>query len=122
MSVSSVTSISVTISWTLGHLTAISYVITYSTSNKSHCFNNISSSSSNISGQATQYRINDLEDGTEYSVVVTASQSDGEITVVSISATTIAVGKLSGFSRSDVHIIVLQKLSHSQLHLPLPLL
>ena len=91
MTVDSITTDSLTISWTVTELpedvTATEYIISYSNTD---CPNDIYD---DITGSETMYTLIDLEEGTEYSITVTAILSDdGETASDTVTATTIAVG------------------------------
>ena len=81
------TTTSLTISWTLDDsVTATSYTISYSNTNID-CFTD----SNNITGIAaseTMYTLTDLQEGTEYSITVTALLSDGRNVEGNLTATT----------------------------------
>ena len=82
---------SITLSWTLENtLTATAYTISYTNTN-THCFYN-SDTISGIVASQTMYTLTGLEEGTEYSITVTASLT-GERTAVDITTTiTITAG------------------------------
>ena len=69
---------SLNVSWTLlEEVTAsytISYTISYSNTNNTDCFND---SRSDISASGTSHTLTGLEEGTEYSITVTATLSEG---------------------------------------------
>ena len=69
--------------------TTASYTIFYSNTN-TNCFdtNGIDA----IHASETMYTLNDLQEGTEYSVTVTALLSDGETAEDSLTATTMDTG------------------------------
>ena len=90
VSVNSTTSTSVTISWTLfGEVTATSdYTISYSNTN-TQCFTD----SDDITGiTATETKLTDLQEGTQYSITVTVMLSDGKTGSDTTTATTMATG------------------------------
>ena len=109
MSVDSSSTTSLTISWTLGDgVTATSYIISYFNTD-TDCFTD----SDVITTSEMTRVLTGLEEGTEYSITVTAT-----LTGVSdsLTATTITVGEfLSSNSYSDPIV-------HAQLHLLLPVL
>ena len=81
---------SLTISWTLaGGVTATDYTISYSNTN-TDCFTD-SDTITDI-GSETMYELTDLEEGTEYSITVTATLSGGGTREDSLTATTMAAG------------------------------
>ena len=90
----SITTDSLTISWTVTELpedvTVTQYIISYSNTD---CPNDIYDDITGISDSETMYTLTDLEEGTEYSITVTAILSDdGGTGSDTITATTIAVG------------------------------
>ena len=75
VSVSSSNATSVTVAWTLTNgMNATSYNISYSNTNSTDCFN-ISNTVPGISG--TSHTLTDLEEGTEYSITVSATLNEG---------------------------------------------
>ena len=87
---SSTTVTSLIISWTLADdVTAIDYTISYfSTDCPSDTYDDIT----DIPGRETIYTLTGLEEGTEYSITVTATLSGGGTGEDSITATTMAIG------------------------------
>ena len=76
---------SITISWILAEgVTATGYTISYSNTN-TDCF---SDSSSGISASGMSYTLTDLEEGTEYSINVTATLTGGGTKMSSTTANT----------------------------------
>ena len=66
---------SLTPSWTLPEgINTSSYTISFSNTNNTHCFTD---SSSGIPASGTSYTLTGLEEGTEYSITVTATLSGG---------------------------------------------
>ena len=92
---SSITTDSLTISWTVTELPedviVTEYTISYSNTD---CPNDIYYDEiTGISDSETMYTLDDLEEGTEYSITVTAVLSDdGKTASDTVTATTIAVG------------------------------
>ena len=83
---------SLTISWTLvDGVTATDYTISYSNTDNTDCFTD-SSTVIPASESDTTYTLNDLEEGTEYSITVTTTLSGGGTGEDSLTATTMAVG------------------------------
>ena len=91
---SSITTDSLIISWTLTELaedvTVTQYTISYSNIDCHNyiLYNNITG----ISDSETMFTLTDLEEGTEYSIYVTAILSDGGTASDTVAVTTIAVG------------------------------
>ena len=93
-SVTSSTPTSLTISWTLaGNVTATDYTISYYNTNvnNTYCFTG-SDNATGIPGSETMYTLTGLEEGTEYSITVTATLSGGGTGEDSLTATTMAAG------------------------------
>ena len=82
---------SLTISWTLADdVTATEYTISYTNTD---CLNDIYDDITGISDSETMYTLTDLEEGTEYSITVTAILSDdGGSASFTVTATTMSVG------------------------------
>ena len=81
---------SLTISWTLsGGVTATTYTISYSNTN---CPPDTNDDITGIPGSETTYTLTGLQEGTEYSITVTATLSGGGTGANSLTATTIATG------------------------------
>ena len=82
---------SLTISWTLADdVTATEYIISYSNTD---CLNDMYDDITGISDSETMYTLDDLEEGTEYSITVTAILSDdGGSASDTVTATTMSVG------------------------------
>ena len=94
MTFDSITTDSLTISWTVTELaedvTVTQYTISYSNTD---CPNDIYDDITGISDSETMYTLTDLEEGTEYSITVTAILSDdGGTASDTITATTMSVG------------------------------
>ena len=68
------------------HVTASNYIISYSNTN-TDCFNT-STGTIAVAASETMYTLNDLQEGTEYSITVTALV-DGRTIEESLSTTTI---------------------------------
>ena len=91
--VDSTSTTSLTISWTLADdVTVTEYTISYSNTN---CLNDtIYDDITGISDSETMYTLDDLEEGTKYSITVTAILSDdGGTAQETVTATTMSVGK-----------------------------
>ena len=92
VSVSSSSSVSLTISWTIvENVTVTSYTIYYSNTNF-NCFND-SYNISGIPGSETMYTLTGLEENTDYNLTVKASLPGGGIEVHSIEGTTLSAGQ-----------------------------
>ena len=89
-SFSSSANTSLTISWTLaGGVTATGYTISYSNTD---CPTDTYDDITGIPGSETMYTLTGLEEGTEYSITVTATLSGGGTGEDSLTATTMAAG------------------------------
>ena len=87
---SSTTVTSLTISWILGDgVTATDYTISYSNTD---CPTDTYDDITGIAGSETMYTLTGLEEGTEYSITVTATLSGGGTGEDSLTATTMAAG------------------------------
>ena len=87
---SSTTSASLTISWSLADgLTATDYTISYSNTD---CPTDTYDDITGISPTKTMYTLPGLEEGTDYSITVTVSLSDGGTGEDSLTATTMTAG------------------------------
>ena len=101
VSINSTSTTSLTISWTLDDsVTATSYTISYSNTN-TDCFTGSYDDITGIAASETMYTLTGLEEGTEYSITVTAILSDGETTEDSITAITMTTGLYA--SQSSYH-------------------
>ena len=94
VTVDSITTDSLTISWTVTELpedvTVTEYTISYSNTG---CPNDIYDDITGISDSESMYTLDDLKEGTEYSITVTAILSDdGENASDTVTATTMSVG------------------------------
>ena len=92
--VSTIATTSLGISWTLildDGVIVSSYNISYSATN-TQCFTD-SVVITDIAGSETMYTVTGLQEGTEYSITVTAMLSDGEIEENSLTASTMATGQ-----------------------------
>ena len=101
--------ISFMISWSLeDSLTATAYIISYSNTN-TDCFTN-SDTIPDIAGSETMYTLTGLEEGTEYSITVTATLTGGGGTQQdTITAITMAAGE----STSQSYLSLLFSTSHT---------
>ena len=90
---SSITTDSLTISWTVTELaedvTVTEYIISYSNTD---CPDDIYDDITGISDSETMYTLDDLKEGTEYSITVTAILSDDGSGSDTVTATTMSVG------------------------------
>ena len=85
----STTSISLSLTLNEDQLPATSYTVSYSNTNNTECFTNFDE----VTGiTATMYTLTGLKEGTEYSITVTASLSNGESVRESTVGTTKATG------------------------------
>ena len=83
------TTTSISISWTLAEgVVASSYTISYS---NTKCFPSDPNTMSSISGSQIMYTLDVLEEGTEYSITITATLTGGRNQEVSTTATTVAI-------------------------------
>ena len=71
-------------------MTATSFTISYSNTD-TQCFPD-SNDITDIAGSETMYNVTDLQEGTEYSITVTAMLSDGGTGEDSLTASTMATG------------------------------
>ena len=93
VSVISSTTRSLTISWALEEsLTAASYSISYSATD-TDCIPGSNTMIPDIPGSETMYRLDDLEEGTEYSITVTATLTGGGSQEDMAVGTTVAAGE-----------------------------
>ena len=82
---------SLNISWALVEgVTATAFTISYSNTN-THCFTD-SSTICDIAGSDVMYTLTGLEEGTEYSITVTATLTGGGTEQDTITATTMPAG------------------------------
>ena len=80
-----------TISWTLEEtLTATGYTISYYNTNNIDCFTD---SRSGITTSGTSYSLTGLEEGTEYSITVTATLTGGRTEQHTVTSTTRTAGQ-----------------------------
>ena len=94
MAVDSTNSTSLTISWSLaGGATVTGYNISYSNTD-TQCFTD-SHTVSGIAAGETSHTLTDLEEGTEYTITVTALLTGGGTDEDSATATTLAAGELT---------------------------
>ena len=91
VTVVSTSTTSLTISWTLADdVTVTEYIISYSNTD---CLNDMYDDITGISDSETMYTLDDLEEGTEYSITVTAILSDDGVSAPeSVTANTMSVG------------------------------
>ena len=101
VSVTSSTTTSLTISWALEEsLTADSYSISYSATN-TDCIPGSNTMIPDIAGSETMYRLPGLEEGTEYSITVTASITGGGTDQDMAVGTTVAAGECNSQLQSS---------------------
>ena len=97
VSVISSTTTSLTISWALEEgVTATSYSNSYSATD-TDCFTD-SNTIPPIDGSETMYRLDDLEEGTEYSITVTATITGGGSQEDMVEGTTVDAGESNSHS------------------------
>ena len=90
ITVDALSNTSITISWTLAEdVTVTEYIISYSNTD---CPNDIYDDITGISGSETMYTLDDLEEGTEYSITVTVSLNSGITQGYDVAASTMSVG------------------------------
>ena len=98
VSVISSTTTSLTISWALEEgVTATSYSISYSATD-TECFTGSNTISPTIDGSETMYRLTGLEEGTEYSITVTATITGEESQQAMDVGTTMVAGECNSHS------------------------
>ena len=109
---------SLTVSWDLeDSLTATAFTISYSNTN-TDCFNDSSTTPIAIAGSETMYTLTGLEEGTEYSITVTATLTGGGGTEQdTITATTMAAGEST--SQSSLSLLFSTSHTHSSICLSL---
>ena len=91
VSVTSSTTTSLTITWALEEgVTATSYSISYSATD-TDCIPGSNTMISDIAGSETMYRLPGLEEGTEYSITITATITGGGSQEDMVEGTTVAV-------------------------------
>ena len=77
-------------SWTLGEgLTAAFYTISYINND---CHNDTYDDIIGIGGNTTMYRVLDLQEGTNYSITLTAYLTDGRVAYGVLTTATMSVG------------------------------
>ena len=92
VSVDSMSTTSLTISWMLDErVTATGYSISYSNTN-TQCFTRSYDDITGITSSETTYTLTGLQEGTEYSITVTAMLSKGETEEHNLTATTKGTG------------------------------
>ena len=91
VSLNATSTTSLTVSWTLGEgVTATNFTISYSNTD-TQCFT-VSNDITGIGASETMYTVTGLQEGTEYSITVTAMLSDGGSGEDSLIASTMATG------------------------------
>ena len=113
VSVISSTTTSLTISWMLEEsLIATSYSISYSATD-TDCFTDTNTMIPDIAGRETMYRLPGLEEGTEYSITVTATITGGGTDQEDMAVgTTVAAGESNSHSPTYSRSL---SLSHSSI-------
>ena len=100
LSATSSSSTSISVSWELQNtLTASDYTISYTNTNNTQCFTD---SRSSISTSGTSHTVDNLEEGTQYSITVTASLTGGGTLEGSITAATLTASEFS-FTLHTLH-------------------
>ena len=94
ISFTSSTTTSLTVSWTLAdNVTATNYTISYSNTNNTECFTDSDTITVTPDSESdTMYTVTGLEEGTEYSITVTATLNGGRTGEDNNTATTNAAG------------------------------
>ena len=105
---------SLTISWALVEgVSATAFTISYSNTNNTDCFTDYDTIS-DIAGSETMYTLTDLEEGTEYSITVTATLTGGGGTEqYTITANTMAAGEST--SQSSLSLLFSTSQTHSSI-------
>ena len=93
----STNSTSLTISWTPTGISVTGYSISYSNTD-TQCFTD-SDTVSGVAAGETSHTLTDLEEGTEYTITVTALLTGRRSDVDSVTATTLAAGEMV-----DLHV------------------
>ena len=89
VSIDSIFTTFLTVSWILYNVTATEYTISYSNTD---CPTDTYDDITGISPSETMYRLTDLQEGTDYSIIVAATLNDGEIARDTIKVTTTDAG------------------------------
>ena len=97
MAIGSSSSTSLTVSWTLNDISVTGYNISYSNTD-TQCFTD-SDTVSGVAAGETSHPLTDLEEGTEYTITVTALLTGRRSDVDSVTATTLATGEMV-----DLHV------------------
>ena len=108
VSATTLSTTSISVSWELQNtLTATGYTISYTNTNNTQCFTD---SRSSISASGTSHTVDNLEEGTQYSITVTATLTGGGTLGGSATAPTLTA---SEFSVSSFLGYCLNSLSHT---------
>ena len=104
MAIESTSSTSLTISWTPIGITVTGYSISYS-NRDTQCFTG-SATVSGVAAGETSHTLTGLEEGTEYTITVTALLAGGGSDEDSVTATTLAAGEVAQVTHCPALLIL----------------